>query len=315
MPTASPSLVVVPRSRGWVNDPNGAVRFAGRYHLYFQNLPGATRWGYGIGWGHATSVDLRRWRFSRTRSLVPGLPHDRDGCFSGNAVVEGGRVWLAYTGVVRSSDDALVECQCLAHSADGASFVKLPSPVLVKRPGSRQDARMNTWRDPYLFRHAERWHMLVATGWRGAAGRILLYRGDATLPGRAGCWRRVGTLARFAASTLECPYIVRMPETGDWVLGASAQNRVVSAPVYWVGAFDGRRFTPKAGRTGARPQLLRAPSGLTLYAATAVDVDGAPHVWTWVTNRPRTLYGPCRLRLDGSGRQLLRLAAATGGES
>jgi sucrose-6-phosphate hydrolase SacC (GH32 family) len=337
---SSPHLVAIPAAHGWVNDPTGMVLVGGRHHLYFQMLPGASAWDYGVGWGHATSSDLVRWRVDSERCLEPDRWFDRDGCFSGSAVVERGRVWVAYTGVVRDARTGEIqERQCLAFSDDGRHFEKLARPVLVKPPGSR----MNSWRDPHLFMFGGRWHMLLGTGWQDLNGRVLLYRGDARLPGRRGCWRLRSTLARFPGSVLECPFLARVPTDiwarpstatsslgpsplrlstagassrreclpagggvpHGWVLGASCQKKTPGAPVYWVGGFDGTKFTP----LDAAPQQLAAHDGRKLYAATVVYIDGRPHAWAWVDGT-RTMYGPCPLRLDATSRRLRPLCRA-----
>ena len=47
---------------GWVNDPYGVTWRDGRYHLFFQHVPGAAAWDVAQHWGHAVSDDLVTWR-------------------------------------------------------------------------------------------------------------------------------------------------------------------------------------------------------------------------------------------------------------
>src|SRR3954452_7662093 len=78
-----PSLHFTAR-RGWINDPHGVTFRNGRYHLFYQSVPDATRWEPGISWGHATSADLLTWE-QHPPVLLPG---DGDtGCWSGSVCV------------------------------------------------------------------------------------------------------------------------------------------------------------------------------------------------------------------------------------
>ena len=90
-------------------DPNGALYWKGRYHLFyiFQNhaLPHE-----GHSWGHASSKDLLHWKFHPT-ALAPSEEYPEKGIFSGNAFIsKEGIPTLAYYGI-----DAGI---CLAQSSD-----------------------------------------------------------------------------------------------------------------------------------------------------------------------------------------------------
>jgi beta-fructofuranosidase len=76
-------------------------------------------------WGHARSKDLVHWEHLPV-ALAPEGPEDKDGCFSGSAVVDGDTLALIYTGHKfhgDPSDEAnLYQVQCLATSRDGIHF-------------------------------------------------------------------------------------------------------------------------------------------------------------------------------------------------
>ena len=69
---------------GWVNDPHALVHHEGRYHLFFQLVPGRTTWDLGCHWGHATSTDLLTWEPAPV-ALAPDA--EDAGCWSGNVVL------------------------------------------------------------------------------------------------------------------------------------------------------------------------------------------------------------------------------------
>ena len=121
---------------GWMNDPNGFTFYQGQYHLFYQYYPYAPYWG-PMHWGHAVSPDLLHWSYLPA-ALAPDSLYDRDGCFSGNAVVlPDGRLELMYTGVLCTiGDDGRkreVQTQCIA-IGDGIDFEKYEgNPVLTDK--------------------------------------------------------------------------------------------------------------------------------------------------------------------------------------
>jgi beta-fructofuranosidase len=70
----------------WMNDINGAIYWKGQYHIFYQHNPEGGYWKW-MQWGHASSVDLVHW-VHHPIALTPTLDGpDRDGCFSGGALV------------------------------------------------------------------------------------------------------------------------------------------------------------------------------------------------------------------------------------
>ena len=94
-----------------MNDPNGLIHWQGVYHLFYQYNPHAAYWG-AMHWGHATSTDLVHWH-DAPLALAPDMPYDRDGVFSGCAIVHDGRPVIVYTGV-----NSPYQLPCLAYPTD-----------------------------------------------------------------------------------------------------------------------------------------------------------------------------------------------------
>ena len=87
-----------------MNDPNGPIFFRGRYHMFHQYNPQAAVWG-NMNWAHATSPDMMHWQHEPIAlSPTPGGP-DRDGVFSGSAVLDKGTPTMIYTGVAPPASD------------------------------------------------------------------------------------------------------------------------------------------------------------------------------------------------------------------
>jgi beta-fructofuranosidase len=157
---------------GWMNDPNGLVWFEGWYHAFYQHHPYSTQWG-PMHWGHARSRDLLHWEHLPV-ALAPEGPEDKDGCFSGSAVVNGNELALVYTGHkfhgCPASDDNLYQVQCLATSEDGIHF---------NRQGQVLDtpAGLHHFRDPKVWKEGESWYMVVGARTEDT-GMVRLYRSE-----------------------------------------------------------------------------------------------------------------------------------------
>src|SRR3954451_8800685 len=167
----------------WMNDPNGPIFYRGLYHMFHQYNPHAAVWG-DMHWAHATSTDMIHWRHEPIAlAPTPGGP-DQDGCFTGTAVVAGGKPTFLYTGVekvpanqatLRDGNSNLRETQCLAIAEDDAllHWRKVPQPVIAAPPPGME---VTGFRDPSPWKEGDTWYMVVASGQKGIGGNVLLYK-------------------------------------------------------------------------------------------------------------------------------------------
>lgn len=229
---------------GWLNDPNGLSHWDGVYHLFYQYNPLAAA-HHRIHWGHATSRDLVTWT-DEPVALVPGTHGpDRDGCWSGVLVDDGGVPTLVYSGRHGES-----ELPCVATgSPDLRTWRKDPAnPVIAAPPTDDTTA----FRDHCVWRENDRWRQLVGSGIRGAGGTAFLYESDDLRD-----WRYVGPLLTGDASTgtaadldwtgtmWECVDLFRIDSTD--ILAFSAWDEgTTHHPLYWTGRYEGDTFTPEA---------------------------------------------------------------------
>ncbi len=125
---------------GWNNDPNGLIKYNGRYHMFYQHNPCSTQWG-NMQWGHAVSSDLLHWEHKDV-ALFP----DKNGTvYSGCAIEDTNNVssisklsdkpmliyYTAAGGRNKLSGDKKYD-QWLAYSVDnGETFVKFGDKPLV----------------------------------------------------------------------------------------------------------------------------------------------------------------------------------------
>jgi beta-fructofuranosidase len=169
----------------WMNDPNGPFQWKGRYHIFYQYAPVVSNTGTKY-WGHAVSSDLVHWKnLGIALAPTPDGP-DKNGCWTGSAVVANGIPTLVYTGAtwLEESERAarakglIPERQMLAVSADPGdpdlrSWTKIPqNPILAAPPAGM---KVVGWRDPSLWKERENWYMVIGSGEAGIGGMALLY--------------------------------------------------------------------------------------------------------------------------------------------
>ena len=112
----------------WMNDPNGLIHNAGRWHMFYQSNPSETVWG-DMSWGHATSSDLLAW----TEHPVALAHTDTEQICSGSCVFDatnssglGTDDWPPLVAIYTAhylpgSERHGRQAQCLAYSLDGGS--------------------------------------------------------------------------------------------------------------------------------------------------------------------------------------------------
>lgn len=219
--------------RGWNNDPNGLVFYEGEYHLFYQHNPYERDWD-NMHWGHAVSRDLLHWQ-----ELPEALYPDEHGTmFSGSAVID----YKNTAGFNKGNTPAMIaiytangngkQVQCIAYSLDkGRTWTKYKgNPVIDSQ------AKWNSidTRDPKVFWHepSNKW-VLVLNERDGHS----IYNSDNLKD-----W----TFESHVTGFWECPELFELPVDGDtnnkkWVMyGASG--------TYMIGSFDGKTFTPEAGK-------------------------------------------------------------------
>ena len=159
-------------AHNWMNDPNGPIYFRGRYHMFHQYNPQSAVWG-NMNWAHATSPDMVHWQHEPIALSPTPNGADRDGVFSGSAVLDDGKPTVIYTAVAPPGHDSEAtlrdgahtwrETQCLAVAAndDLRTWKKLPDPVIATPPA---DIQVTGFRDPCLWREGNDWMLILGSG-------------------------------------------------------------------------------------------------------------------------------------------------------
>lgn len=166
--------------RGWLNDPNGLSFFGGYYHVYFQYSPDNADGSGKKCWGHYRSRDMLKWEFTGT-VLFPDTPDDRDGVYSGSAVVLGDVLHIFYTGNVKEEGE-----HDYITSGRGANVIHVTTSDGVTMSRKKTVLRNSDYpdfcschvRDPKVWRENGRWHMVLGARTLSNKGCVLFYTSD-----------------------------------------------------------------------------------------------------------------------------------------
>lgn len=166
--------------QGWLNDPNGLCFFNGFYHVYFQYSPDSADGSGRKCWGHYRSSDMTKWEFTGT-VLFPDIEADKDGVYSGCAVVFDDTLHIFYTGNVKEdgSHDFITSGRGanVIHvtSQDG---VNMSQKEILLRNEDYPDFCSCHVRDPKVWNKDGKWHMVLGARTLDDKGCVLFYTSD-----------------------------------------------------------------------------------------------------------------------------------------
>lgn len=172
----------------WINDPNGFIYYGGKYHLFYQHFPYAPVWGT-MHWGHAISDDLVHWEHVGI-SIFPSKEYDRNGVFSGNALIKDHKLYLYYTGIQYPHPNpenihldvnyGLIASQCVLISEDGIHFDNFNQKKCLIPPSKNEEEMSSVdTRDPKVFYRDGKYYMILGSSHEGKGRLILLESQDA----------------------------------------------------------------------------------------------------------------------------------------
>ena len=259
--------------RGWMNDPNGMFYKDGVWNLYYQYNPYGSMWG-NMHWGHSTSTDLIHWKDEGV-ALAPDVWGTM---FSGSCVVTDQGVTAFYTASRPTPFGGDVQAQCLAFSADGGkTFRKYEGNPVVT-------SEAKDFRDPNVFWHEPtgRWIMILAVG------QEMQFYSSANLKD----WTYESSFGKEYGNhdgVWECPDLMPLTVRGTgqqkWVLLCNINPGGPfggSATQYFIGQFDGHRFTCES-----KPEVTKwMDYGKDHYATVSFynAPEGRHTVLAWMSN-------------------------------
>jgi fructan beta-fructosidase len=247
-----PQIHFSPKEK-WTNDPNGMVYHNGIYHLFFQYYPDSTVWG-PMHWGHATSKDLIHWQ----EQPIALYPDSLGYIFSGSAVVDKNNT----SGLGKKGQAPLVaifthhdprgekegknnfQNQSIAYSLDnGKTWTKYAHNPVLKNPG------ITDFRDPKVmwYEPQKKWIMTLATK------DCITFYSSPDLKN----WTNESEFGKELGAhggVWECPDLFSLDDNGKkvWVLIVNLNPggpNGGSATQYFIGDFNGSKFTPMDSHT------------------------------------------------------------------
>jgi beta-fructofuranosidase len=257
----------------WMNDPNGASFWSGKYHLFYQYNPNGPFWGT-IHWGHAASSDLIHWE-DLPIALTPSKNGpDKNGCWSGCVVFDRSVPTAFYTGLEPQT-------VCVATSKDELrTWLQNESPVISEPPPGLELTGFPSitghpsadFRDPFVWGETGRWFMLIGAGLRQKGGTALLYDSDDLRR-----WQYRGPILSGVigadCNMWECPVLLRFGSRSVLLVCPHPEAKYV----YWI-AGEWRGGTLQEYRRG------RLDLGTYVYAAQSLHDSARDRylVWTWI---------------------------------
>ena len=216
--------------RGWMNDPNGMFYKDGVWHLFYQYNPYGSMWG-NMHWGHSSSADLVHWKDEG----VALAPDAWGTMFSGSCVTDNGNIVAMYTTSRPTPFGGDVQAQCIAFSKDnGKTFTKYEgNPVLTAEEKDFRDPR------PFWNEDIKAWNLILAVGQEMriySSPDLKKWKYESSFGKEYGCHGGVW----------ECPDLFPIGQPKKWVLICNINPGGPfggSATQYFVGQFDGHKFT------------------------------------------------------------------------
>jgi len=285
---------------GWINDPNGFCWFNGQYHLFYQFYPYSSLEG-NKHWGHAVSDDLIKWEHLPI-ALAPDSEFDKDGCWSGTAIVLDDKLYLIYTGVHNGKQEQLI-----AFSADGVNFEKYENNPVIGEKNPAPEVDIRNFRDPKIIKRGDDFYCII-----GAEKKAVVYKSKNNIFD----WEYIGDLlAQKLGVMWECPdYFEQDGETVfiASICGDNQENKdeykstFFANPTYFILENNGldnptvkyKSFAElESGFDFYAPQTMLSPENKNIITAwmytfgkrTITDADNLDHGWSHCLTLPREI--------------------------
>ena len=257
---------------GWMNDPNGLIKFNGRYHLFYQFNPYAAHSGVML-WGHFISDDLIGYS-DKGAAIVPDKEHVS--IYSGGATEYGEKLAAVYTEHYECGGDRREEVY-MALSSDGMNFSK--GVRIFDNDDLPEGISRSDFRDPFPVKTDDGYYVFVGGKLVKENKGIIVVLGGSGLEKleykfTIGPFYELGDMG-------ECPCYRKID--GKDVIIASGCNvprrgndfANVNSSVFIVGKIDFE------GKSFAAESIREIDKGDAFYAPQLINGDDRPVMVAW----------------------------------
>ena len=209
---------IEPKS-GWLNDLNGLCFFKGYYHVFYQYAyepEGGNKY-----WAHLKSKDLIHWEEAPI-FMAPDQEYDKNGVYSGSALIKDDTMHIFYTGNVKQKGDFDYVYAGREHntvhvtSEDG---INVDSRNVVMYNKDYPDGLSCHVRDPKVFEYEDKYYMVIGARTMEDKGEALVFESE-----DLDNWKHIRTFETMAriGYMWECPDLFEI--NGQWILMACPQG-------------------------------------------------------------------------------------------
>lgn len=256
-------------------DPNGAIFWKGRYHLFyiFQSPRKTINHGILHCWGHASSADLLHWDYHPT-ALRPPEGEPQTHIFSGCAFLDKkGRPTIIYHGVGQGT------CIAVPEDDDLINWRNLPQNPVIPEPRQKGDPGRGIYNvfDPHVWIEGDYYHVILG-------GRVKpheLY--DTAYLFRSTDLFKWEYLRPFynpnphwtsEGEDCACPDFFKLGNR--WMLACISHARGAR---YYLGRYENGTFVPE------EHHRMNWPGGSCFAPESLLDDKGRRVLWAWVPDQ------------------------------
>lgn len=267
---------------GWLNDPNGAVQKDGVFHIYHQYVPEDATGGK-THWGHKTSTDLVHFTEEEI-FLSPEMPFDKDGVYSGSAIVKDDQIHFFYTGNVKELDGEYIHYgrkQHTVHVVSDDGFNVLKREVIIHHDDYPEGFTTHI-RDPKVFEKNGQYYMILGARKTDNTGAMLTYQSSDLED-----WQYIGNFIEGREEEgfmFECPDFFETEETDVLIMSPQGiqpkgyEHQGTYQAGYLLGNVNWDRM-----KFEANTSFKELDRGFDFYAPQSfTDETGNQILWGWM---------------------------------